>query len=409
MTTTNISKKTFIVFLIAFSVILFVAIRLLPHMDKISISQPPMIITEFTVMSLSDHGPDTLRDVINRVNRQQASARIIFKSEGSIRLEEPLPALISDGATLDGGGKIRIDASEISETGYAWTLKGDGQTVLGLAIAGKGGNGLLMLSKNSGVEKCVFDGLGIAISIGANHVYVKDSVFSKNVIAVEVLDEAQFSDITANKIRNSKKSAVWAVWKQRKTPALLKIEKNEVSGNETGVVLAVENAKLLGNHMTSNKVAVHALSSNSIEIIANEIYQNTQQGIVLEETTVSSVSRNSIYQNGISGLLMKRSPGNRIDGNQIYSNGAYGVAEVMSNAKSSILHNSITGNFISDNGDGIYMAASSPLIKDNIITKNRTSGIMIQDRAAGASGITSNPRIETQREMTDSVKGGPNE
>ena len=80
----------------------------------------------FTVTNLNDSGAGSLRDAISRANADADVDSIVFDVGGTITLESALPT-IAFGLTIDGGGRITIDADADGD--------GDATTALGQAAA----------------------------------------------------------------------------------------------------------------------------------------------------------------------------------------------------------------------------------------------------------------------------------
>lgn len=398
------NKKSFFVFLILFTVILFVLVGLLSRIEEVRPYKGPLQKDVFEVSSLTDQGSHSLREAIIEVNASQRPAAIQFKVSGAIILESPLPPLLNKKTAITGHDGVAIDASRISGDDFAWTVGGSDQVISGLAFYGKGNKGLLVLSGKGHIEKCRFEGFDAAVTLGGNNIIVEKSVLGANKRGIEVMDGAQFAHILSNEFKENLEAGLWAVWpgRPRDTPAFLKAAMNRVSYSPAGMILSLDRAEIEKNVVEKNTKGIYLINSKNILIKNNEVYQNHQHGIILEDSLKNRVTENNLYQNGISGVLMNRSAGNLILGNRIFSNGMQGVTEVLTNIKSSLLPNHIKGNIIIGNGDGVYVVGSSPILKDNAINQNRSAGIRISDYAVGEKRYVSLPLIEG-RETVDPV------
>lgn len=392
------NKKTFFIFLLIFSFILLLFVALLPRVEEIKPYKEPPQKKVFEVSSLLDQGDHTLREAIVEVNKAQRPVSIQFKVSGAILLEGPLPPLLNKGTTIAAQGTITIDGRRLSKDGFLWTIRGQDQTLSGITFSGQRNKGLLVLANNSRIEGCTFQGFDTAVTLGGNNVTVENALFSANKRGVELLEGAQFARIFSNEFKGNQEAGLWAVWPgiPQEKAAFLKAVKNHFSSNGTGMVLFLDRAEIEKNVIFHNDKGVHLLNAKNIKLQQNDIYQNREHGIIMEGAVRSQVAENKLYQNGIAGILMNRSVGNLLAKNQIFSNGAYGVAEVLSNVNSSFLPNHIKDNLISDNGDGVYIQAASPILEGNTIKQNRLSGVKISDYAAGEKRYHSDPRIENQ-------------
>lgn len=392
------NRKTFLIFLGIFSIILLILVRLLPRVEEIRPYRKTVQKNIFEVTSLSDHGRNSLRETIVEINSSQRPVAIQFKVSGAIILEGPLPPLLNNETTVKTEGAVSIDGSNLSEDAFVWTIKGEGQTISGLSFQGKKNKGLLVLSNKGIIQGCRFEGFDTAVAIGGNNIHVEDSVFRANKRGIEALDGAQFAHIISNKLREGGDAGIWAVWPDKgRMPAFLKVEKNHISNTPAGAILSLDRVDIEGNTLVSNGKGIYIIGSTNIKVRENEIYQNREHGIVMEDSAKNQVIKNAVYQNAVSGILLKRSAGNLISENRIFSNGSYGVIEVLTNKRTTLMPNTISYNLISDNGDGIYILASSPILKGNTIKDNRASVIKTEDYAEGGEIYKSMPRIEEGR------------
>ncbi len=246
------------------------------------------------------------------------------------------------------------------------------------------------------MEKCGFEGFDTGVTIAGTRMTVKDSLFINNKRGIEIMEGARHANISDNKFNKNTEAGLWAVWPGApgESPSFLKVEKNHLSGNSIGILLSLSSAEIKKNTVTNNTKGIYLLNAVNIRVAQNDIYQNEEHGIVMEGAVKNQVNSNSIYQNNISGILMKGSAGNLIQENRIFSNGNSGVAEVLTDLKTTLLPNQVKNNLIRDNGIGVHIIASSPVLKGNEIKNNRASDIKTEDYEIRGKRYRALPRIE---------------
>jgi len=125
---------------------------------------------------------------------------------------------------------------------------------------------------------------------------------------------------------------------------------------------------------SNNAVGILLINTSSIDILENEITDNTRDGIQLYYySNNNTVSNNTLYNNDI-GVNLDTSNGNKISNNAISSSDYTGV-RIHSNSNNNI----ISGNTIdSNNRYGTHLTNSNNnVISDNILDSNSYDGIRL--------------------------------
>jgi hypothetical protein len=106
----------------------------------------------FTVSSLSDSGPGSLRAAITSANGDSGSPTVInFTVNGTITLNSALPALTHStkiDATSTPGGPPVVEIDCNHHAGLTFAPGSDGSHLLGVAVANATGNGVTLVSGN---------------------------------------------------------------------------------------------------------------------------------------------------------------------------------------------------------------------------------------------------------------------
>jgi len=140
------------------------------------------------------------------------------------------------------------------------------------------------------------------------------------------------------------------------------------------------------NTIIGNDFGIDVSMSNDITIATNEVYNNSAEGIRLEDCNNCVVDSNVVHDNDVihAGIWLHRSSGVQISNNEVY-NEAYGIWLGASD------DNTILNNNIHDNGDGIVITfgpistSDNNKILGNSIVNNKafTSGIHLTEGASG--------------------------
>ncbi len=158
------------------------------------------------------------------------------------------------------------------------------------------------------------------------------------------------------------------------------IVKNAVSDSKDGIHIEYSNTNsILNNTLSENNENGIYLSSSYLNSIGNNtIYLNNDDGILLYLSDQNTLTNNLIFNNtnGIY-LILSGGSGNIITENEIYGNTESGI--LLENSKASTAgNNEITGNEIYNNeGEGIYLCSSNTnSIQQNDIYGNN-HGVML--------------------------------
>ncbi|MEW6070333.1 MAG: right-handed parallel beta-helix repeat-containing protein [Candidatus Thermoplasmatota archaeon] len=124
---------------------------------------------------------------------------------------------------------------------------------------------------------------------------------------------------------------------------------------------------------------IHLLFSSSNTITANQIYNN-DNGIALSRSSNNNISANQIYNNSLYGVSLCESSNNNINANSVYNNN-YGILLYDSS------YNNLSANSVYNNDNGIYLFSSSNNnINANQIYNNFQHGICLSDSMETAAG-----------------------
>lgn len=104
------------------------------------------VVDPFTVTTLADNGPGSLRSQIIAANVTAGPQTIRFAVAGTIQPESALPAVqdATGGTTIDGGGVAIIDGSQLRGLENGLEVRSAGNLVTDLTIVGFPANGILV-------------------------------------------------------------------------------------------------------------------------------------------------------------------------------------------------------------------------------------------------------------------------
>ncbi len=215
-----------------------------------------------------------------------------------------------------------------------------------------------------------------------------------NVVTISVT-YVNISTFTIRNSGNSENNAVVIV-----NAGYCKIVDNIIKAGIQGIFINNSNGNTIAyNALTKNDYGMFLYSSDSNIINYNEFYDNSNNGIFLNETCDSnSISNNDIYENTDNGIyLHDHCDQNIITNNDIYQNGNTGIRiensssneiisnNIMENTQYGIIiagsSNEVNGNTISGNEKhGVFLLADDEnVISDNIISSNTLDGIRLQN------------------------------
>ncbi len=356
------------------------------------VAGPSALAATFTVTSVADSGPGSLRQALNDANVTAGIDTISFAiGSGSKQIipTSPIPPIIHpviiDGTTQPGyTGAPLIELSGQGAGSGAVGVRitggnggGSGSTVKGLIINRFGANGMFLDSSSNTIRNnyigTTADGTGRAGN-GTEGV----AIFSS------IPGTASNSNIIGG------------------TSAA---DRNVISGNRSGVVInAQDGGTTTGNVILGNYIGTNAAGTSSISNAGDGILFNDSQG-------VGNLTGNTI--GGTTGTT----PGGACTGscNLISGNGANGVGIWHSDAK----NNSVIGNYIGTNAAGTGSIANGDIgielneapnnivggttpAARNILSGNKGAGLFLTGAATTGSRIEGN-YIGTNAAGTSSV------
>jgi parallel beta-helix repeat protein len=160
------------------------------------------------------------------------------------------------------------------------------------------------------------------------------------------------------------------------TTAHVIIQNNYMNGKNAvdyGIhLIGVENIQILNNQIFNNSQnGIHLTNSKSISIVNNLIYNNTFNGIFLDSgSNFNLISNNELTKNNYNGLEMKNSNSNTILNNLFYSNTHNG--SILINSKSNNFENNI---FLRNMHNALALVSSNENNISNNNFKSHSSSI----------------------------------
>jgi len=128
-----------------------------------------------------------------------------------------------------------------------------------------------------------------------------------------------------------------------------------------------------GNNITANRKGISLGASSNNSICENNVTNNGRCGIYLYQSSNNTISGNSIIANGVDGgVVLDGSRCNIISANNITNNGGWGIELARWAGYSD--NNTISGNNVANNNNGIMLSASwyNTIIANNV-TNNKGS------------------------------------
>jgi len=127
----------------------------------------------------------------------------------------------------------------------------------------------------------------------------------------------------------------------------------ELKNNIQGLLMVnTTYSTISANQIYNNYYGIYLSCSSNNNISTNQIYNNNYDGIYLHYSSNNNISANQIYNNYWDGIYLRYSSNNNITANQIYNN-AVGIY-LYSSSNSQIIYNDVIDN----TGYGIYICYS---------------------------------------------------
>ncbi|MHA1908347.1 MAG: right-handed parallel beta-helix repeat-containing protein [Candidatus Thorarchaeota archaeon] len=152
-----------------------------------------------------------------------------------------------------------------------------------------------------------------------------------------------------------------------------------IDGTWCGLYLAnVTNGVIRNTIVRNSAISFHMIEIFNCTMINNELYDNYNEGIVLELACKgNNITENVIYDNAESGILLDFGcEDNLIARNEIYDNGGNGVYIWPDSTTLSANNNWITNNTILRHSIGISVAGHENNITENTIINSYSSGVL---------------------------------
>jgi parallel beta-helix repeat protein len=153
---------------------------------------------------------------------------------------------------------------------------------------------------------------------------------------------------------------------------------NGIDGYWCGIYLSnVTNGIVANNTVHNAAIGLHMLQIHGCVLADNTIYNNRNEGIVLELPCYdNNVTGNDIHDNGIAGIIVDYgSQNNVISGNRIGHNEGAGIYLWQYLSEPWIANNLIVENWISCQSVGIIVQGHNNNIQNNTIIQSSTMGI----------------------------------
>jgi parallel beta-helix repeat protein len=374
-----------------------------PALAQGSASNIPPYSQTFTVTSLGDAGPGSLRAAINSANASLPgkSALIIFDVHGTITLKSALPPIVRQVAidatvapTHVSGGPPVIAINCNRHPGLRFALGSGGSQLLGVAVDNASHNGVT-LGAGSITLNDDYIGLnlaGAAAGNGGNGVYVSPAS-AGNFIG---LNDSHVSGVVANVISGNRGSGIELVGSSSNTVVANRIGTNRAGtaaipnggdgiainqgaqGNEIGGTVFVNAATGQANNPTGSKGTVPPVFV--VPPLGNLISGNRGNGVLIAVGSHGNVLNGNFIGtrangdgplgNGGNGVWIYHAPGNSLVGckfvnnpfvyyNVVSGNGLNGLRVTSSN------NVTVQGNFFGTGANNM------------VVVKNRLDGILV--------------------------------
>lgn len=312
--------------------------------------------------------PDDYPTIQSAIDVAKEGATILVKPGTyyeHITINKPLKLVAEDGkAIIEGGGSghtVIVTTNNATLVGF--TLKGANAPWAGLHVYYSFFNTFL---NNTIVDNYY----GIHIYDSGRNVF-RENNLARNRYNLRVwgLVLSHFlQDIDASNTVNGRPIYYWISQRYKKIPPdagyVAIINSTGVSlanlvltNNYQGVLLAYSRECSIRNTTISkNGLGIQLLSSHDNAIRVNQIYENELSGVYLDFSRNNTICENIISNNTWNGILLSFSP--------IFA--------------SKSIHNVISGNEITGNGQGVYFASSNNnTVRGNAILMNRHEGLYL--------------------------------
>ncbi len=249
--------------------------------------------TTYTVSSLADSGPGSLRAAITSVNGDSTADVIDFSVAGVIQLASALPAITNrvmiDGTTAPGFTNAPI--VEIDNNGFAGlTLSGISSSLISLSIVNATGPGVTLANTGITLEGN-YIGLALDGSVAGN---TGEGVFESNTTGVLIggnvpADRNVISGNSGNGIEIGTGTGAEGVL----------IEGNFIGTDPTGQTAAPN----LGNGISLTGGQFNYVGGTAAQgYVGNTIAFNDKFGVVIDGSQATQILSNSIFSNGSGGI-----------------------------------------------------------------------------------------------------------
>jgi len=256
------------------------------------------------------------------------------------------------------------------------------------------------LSENTFTNNGLYVSDSYQNSVGSNTVNGKPLVYLEGVTNSSVSNAGQVilvtcNNITVENLNLSKTGVGLELWETNNST----ISGNNITANSwdgLDLLYYSSNNGMSGNKITANSVCGVELdySANCNSISGNNITANSVCGVELDYSSNNSISGNKITNNG-DGILLYSSSNNGMSGNNIGQNSGEGI-DLESSSNNDISGNNITQN----DDDGILLEYSSNNgMSGNNITANSVCGVELD--YSSNNSITRNDITQNDEEGID--------
>lgn len=266
------------------------------------------------------------------------------------------PLVLSRPITLEGGGKVTIDAQG---KGSVLVIRADGASVRGLRLTGSGAS---------------FDNLDAGVLIQADRVLVEDNVIDDVLFGVHI-QQGDGNTLRRNEISSkpevpSLRGEGVRIWYGHENL----IENNHIHHTRDLLLTNASENRIVGNDLHDNRISMEFIYSPDNLISDNRISRN-DTGIVAiysDDLRIENNNISHIRNTGSSALAIKESSQVRILGNTILHN-AKGLTANSPIFPENILY--LEGNTFSYNDVAMYFYGEKGghVIHDNRFLENLTT------------------------------------
>lgn len=244
-----------------------------------------------------------------------------------------------------------------------------GNRRFGIEVSGPDAD--IQITGNAIVENL---GDGVIVLLGSSPVVSKNEITENDTGVVLCSCDARLLQNAI--IRNRRNGVLAMTYQDLLNNSAIKL--NHITGNRgNGVLVEGRNAVVLiqsNYHISENgECGVKLAEWAEAKIINNYIYYNSGHGVLLQERAVARVQLNQIFKNMKANLVM----GGELSGetmvlqNALHSSPSEGVFMVQC-ANAMFYRNEVFGNY-----DGLVIYESSPEVRNNVIRNNSTNGVLM--------------------------------